>query len=464
MINLPGVTVTGVQPEPVKPMQVQGTPGFTVIGGYVDTNERNPKLVGDQKYVTAADILANVSIVAAGTHYFADLVASPEWKLEPADESSEAQHVADFIESCMYDLDSSWHRIIRRASMFRFYGFGVHEWTAKKRDDGKIGFKRIAVRPQHTIKQWDIDAKTGDVVGVIQQSPMTFQNVYLPRGKLVYLVDDTLSDNPEGFGLVRHLAEPADRYTEYKRIEGSGFERDFRGIPVGWAPRAEIQAAVASGQITKEQGDQMTMGMAQFVSMRAKATNTGLLLDSSVYMSNTDTGMSPSATRKWGMELLQGSAQGIEHVGAAIEREQYDLALILGVESLLTGKGGGGSRALSEDKSRNLYLKVNSCVKDIGEAFDTDFIGPLMRLNGLDMKLKPSLKPEDVSFRTVEEITNALSDMATAGAVLHPEDPVVNDVRDLLGVSRQPEELAAINAEPKEPADNGNQERTPPAR
>lgn len=438
MADLPGVTSVGVAPEPVKPMKNMGVPGFQVVGGYINTpEERNPRLIGEQKYITASDILANVSIVAAGIHYFLNLVASPEWKIEPKNDSSEAKALAEFAEECMYDMDQSWHRIIRRSAMFRFYGFGLQEWTAKKRKDGKLGFKRVAPRPQHTIQQWDID-NNGDVKGVVQFSPLTYQPIYIPRGKLIYLVDDSLTDSPEGFGLVRHLAEPADRYMEYKRIEGSGFERDFRGIPVGRAPRAEVEAAVEAGQITRAQADAMINGMAQFVSLRAKSTNTGLLLDSSVYMSKTDTGETPSSAPKWDMDILTGSSQGIEAVGEAINREAYDMALILGVEGLLVGKDSG-SRALSEDKSRNLYLNVNSCTKDIGEAMDKDFFGPLWKMNGLNEDLMPSLQPEDVSFKSVEEITAALRDMATAGAILSPTDPVINDVRTLLGVSEAEE-------------------------
>ncbi|QIG67392.1 DUF935 domain-containing protein [Rhizobium phage RHph_TM3_3_9] len=438
MADLPGVTPVGVKPEPVKPMQNMGVPGFQVVGGYVNTpEERNPKLIGEQKWITASDILANVSIVAAGVHYFLNLVASPEWKVEPADDSAEAKALAEFAEECMYDMERSWHRVIRRSAMFRFYGFGLQEWQAKRRDDGRIGMARLAPRPQHTIQQWDIDGN-GDVKGVVQYSPLTFQPLYIPRGKLVYLVDDSLTDSPEGFGLLRHLAEPADRYMEYKRIEGSGFERDFRGVPIGYAPLADIERAVAAGQIDRATADTMKNGLAQFVAMRAKATNTGLLLDSSTYASQTDTGSTPSSVKRWGIELLTGSAQGIDAVGAAIEREMYDMALILGVEGLLVGKDSG-SRALSEDKSRNLYLTVNSCTKDIGEAFDKDFFGPLWKLNGFDEKLKPSLQPEDVSFKSVEEITAALKDMAAAGAILSPTDPVINDVRTLLGVSEAEE-------------------------
>lgn len=440
MIDLPGVTTR----EAVKPRREMGVPGFSVVGGHLESKERNPALVGEQKYITASDILANVAIVGAGVKYFLNLVASPEWKVEPVDDSAEARQVAEFVESVMYDMDESWTRIIRRSGVYKFYGFGVQEWTAKKRFDGKIGYKNIETRPQFTIKRWDIDHATGSVRGFYQTSPHDYSEHYIPRNKTIYLVDDTLTDSPDGFGWLRHLAEPAERYMEYQRIEGSGFERDFRGIPIGYAPRAEIQEAVDAGEINQATANQILSGLDKFVQMRNKATNTGLLLDSSTYRNvSPDGGQGHSSAKKWAIELLTGSAQGIEHVGKAIERLRFDMAAILGTDGLLLGTDSG-SRALSEDKSRNLYLNVNATVNDIAETYEKDFIDPLWTLNGFDDRLKPSLRAEDVSFRTIDDVTKALRDMATAGAPLTPDDESINVVRGMLGLPDQPESLIDV--------------------
>jgi hypothetical protein len=326
--------------------------------------------------------------------------------------------------------------------MYRFYGFGIQEWTAKRRDsDGLIGFKNIETRPQFTIYQWDINQRDGKVDGFWQLSPHDYSTYYLPRAKTIYIVDDTLTDSPDGFGWLRHLADPAERYMEYQRIEGSGFERDFRGIPVGRAPRAEVAAAVQSGELTQAEANQITGGLESFITARNKATNTGLLLDSSTYTSVSETGQSVSSTPKWGIELLTGSATGIEHVGAAIKRLEFMMAAILGTEGLLVGSDGG-SRALSEDKSRNLYLNVNACVNDIAESYEKDFINPLWTLNGFDDRLKPSLSASDVSFRSVEEVTKALGDLARAGAMIGPDDEVINHIRRMMNLPNQPEGLA----------------------
>lgn len=434
MIDLPGVKRT----EPIKPRREQGAPGFSVIGGFLQSKERNPRLIGEQKFITASDILANVPIVAAGVKYFVNLLASPEWKVEPVDDTDEAKEAVDFVYSAMYGMEASWARTIRRSGMYKFYGFGVQEWTAYRRDDGRVAYKSIETRPQFTIDRWDIDPTTGRVRGFWQRSPHDSSEYYIPRGKTIYLVDDTLTDSPDGFGWLRHLAEPADRYMEYQRIEGSGFERDFRGVPVGRAPLAEIEAAVEAGEITRAAADGITGGLSKFIQMRNKSTNTGLLVDSSTYTSVSDTGTSTTSVPKWDIELLTGSSAGIEHVGNAIKRLEFVMSTVLGTEGLLIG-AEGGSRALSEDKSRNLYLNVNATLNDIAESYEKDFIDPLWTLNGLNNRLKPTLRVEDVSFRSVDDVTKALADLARAG--LTPDDEATNFVRGMLGLPDQPESL-----------------------
>jgi hypothetical protein len=46
---------------------------------------------------------------------------------------------------------------------------------------------------------------TGRLKGVIQESPLTGESLYIPRWKSIYLVDDLLSDSPDGLGLVPPL-------------------------------------------------------------------------------------------------------------------------------------------------------------------------------------------------------------------------------------------------------------------
>ena len=419
--------------EAAKPMQAQGVPGFQAFGGYIARREKNGELIGSQRWTTASDILTNVSVIAASMRFILNLVARPTWRFEPADDSKEAEEMAEFMEDLIYDLDTSWTRVVRRMAMYRYFGFGMHEWVAKKNDDGKVVLESLDSRPCHSIDRWDLD-ENGKVIGVWQRDPQTGQEVYLPRKKVVYLVDDAMTDLPDGMGWFRHLAEPANALRALLDLERIGFERDLRGTPIGRAPIRKLNEMVQSGQLTQEQVNDMVNGLKSFVALERKTSETGIVLDSSPYESKTDSGVSPGAALHWGLDLLTGEPASMEALGKAVNRLATDMALIMGTDVILTGRDGEGSRALSEDKSRNLYLSVNSMLGDIAEAVDRDVIPIIWEMNGFDDKLRPTASPEDVSFRDVKDVADTLATMVDAGYMLAPDDPAFDYLRDLPGL------------------------------
>lgn len=430
-------------PAKLPAMQEAGVSGTPRYGGYLREPESSARMIGANRYRFAADILTNTSIVAAGVRYFLNLVSKPKWKVTPADETDAAQEVADFVEECLFGMATSWSRIIRRSGMFRYHGFGIGEWTAIKRDDGRIGLKDIESRPQHTIYRWGSDDQ-GAITGVWQRNPQNGQEIWLPRSKIVYLVDDMMTDSPEGLGWFRALAEPANRLKRYLEIETIAYERNLAGVPVGRIPYAEIESAVKGGALTREEADKVIDGMEQFVDLQAKNRATSLILDSAPYESTTADGTTVSPVLKWGIELLKGDMTGVDHLGLSIHREIHQLARIIGIETLLLGADGKGSMALSKVQSENLSLVINSTVQDMAEAFDRDAIGPIVDLNGIPDKLRPTLGAEDVAFKDVLDMSQFLANMAMAGAVMQPDDPAINDMRALAGLPDQSEPTPAM--------------------
>lgn len=429
------------QREGARPTKQQGVSGFVVLGGHLQQNERNPKLIGQERWRTAARILTNISIVAAGVRYMLNLIARPAWRFEPANDSAEAKEMAEFAESVLKDIRGSWTGTVRRMALYRFHGFGIHEWVAKKRDDGKIGIEAIHVRPCHTVERWDVDA-SGDVLGVEQRRPQDGVAVYLPRGKVIYLVDDSLTDSPEGMGWFRHLVEPAERLKTLLGIEVMGFERDLSGIPIGRAPISEINELVGqqvgSEIYTATNATAALEGIKNFVTAEVRKPNTGLLMDSVTYVAQSDTGENISPQYKWDVQLLTGEQSSIDAMAKAVERLEFSMALIMGTESMLVGRGGEGSRALSEDKSKNLYLQATSTLEDMCEFVKRDILGPVWALNGLKDELMPTPTTESVAFKDAELIAKVLAEMSTAGAVLAPDDPAIDDIRALLDLPPMP--------------------------
>lgn len=451
--------LNSIRRSKASPMKPAGTSGTAIYGGFVISGETSSKLQGTERYKTYSELLANVSIIAAGTRAFQQLVSKAGWKFEPAEESgTEGEDLAKLVEEIFYDMASPWPRIVKRASLYRFYGFGVQEWTAKKRDDGVIGMLDIAARPQRTIEQWDVD-DTGRVVGIIQRSPQTMTQLYLPRSKVIYCVDDSLSDSPEGLGLLRHVVDAASRLRRFEQLEGFGYETDLRGIPVGRGPFAALQQAVADGKLTAAQKATIELPMRQFIEGHVKNPQLGILLDSITYQS-ADEANTPSAIPLWSIELMTGSSQSHEFVANAIERLNREIARVLGVEQLLLGEKGAGSLALSRDKSNQMAMLVDSTLNDLCFQFKTDLLEPLFKLNGWDTALMPTLKTESIQYRDVEQVTSALAQMATAGAVLPPDDPAINEVRDMLGLSKQPQEIIDVALQQK--ADEAKAALMPP--
>lgn len=424
----------------VPPQQTAGVAGVRVVGGFVDEEELERSLRGDERYKTFSDLLANVSIVAASTRYFLNLVAKVQWRFEAAEADRDGQFAERAERMLTEDPATPWHRIVRRAAMYRFYGFSVQEWTARRDEEGALTFADVAPRPQLTIERWDVE-ETGEVRGVVQRAPVTQREIYLPRPKLVYLVDDTLSDSPEGLGVFRHLAKPGRTLKRFEQLEGFGFETDLRGIPLARAPFTELAKLVEQGRLSKAERERIEAPLREFLEEHVKTPSLGLLLDSIPYEGEDDAA-TPSSVRQWDLELLSGGNTTQEQIAASISRLNHEMARIMGTEGLLLGGDKVGSLALSRDKSHNLFLIVDGALLEIGEQFALDLLDPLWRLNGWPPETKPTMKHEAVQFRDVTEISAALRDMATAGAVLDPRDPAIAQVRDLLGLSRPPVDLA----------------------
>lgn len=417
----------------VSPYKEAGVSGTVIYNGMIQDREKNRSLNGIQKFLTYEDILANVTIVSASVRFYTALVANPDWSVEPADDSSEAQYYADLFTEIIHDQDRSFSSIVRNTSMYKFNGFSVSEMTAKKRDDGIIGLKSIETRPCRTITRWDVDEQ-GNVVGFIQTKPSTATEIYIPRKKAVYLVDELMTDSPEGFGIFRAIAETANRLRDIQMTEKIGIDRDLRGTPVGRAPIALLNQAMQNGEITKEQFEAATKGLEDLLQTMKKSTDTSILLDSKTYESQSENGRSVSSVAQWDVSLLSGdNASTLSETDKVIRRLNMEIARSMGTESLLVGDGSTGSLALSKDKSRNLMLNVNSTLKDIADQYNKDIIPFLRDLNGWPKELMPKLVPAEISQRDVEEISSFFRDMATSGVPLNRNDKAVEEVFNMVG-------------------------------
>lgn len=435
-----GRRIVGVDQPPVEPEETVGTGGTAVYGGYIQDLDKDASLNGLKRYATYSDLLANVTIIATGVRFTQNLVSKAVWKVKPPIESGEeapseeAQRLADLTWEILNDMETPWHRVTRRASSYKNYGFSIQEWTAKVRDDGVIGFLDIEPRAQVTIERWDLDEHSR-VLGVTQRSPQSQREIYLPRAKIVYLVDDALNDSPEGLGLFRNMVDAGRRLRRYLQLEGFGFEGDLRGIPLARAPLSDLDQMVKDKKITKERADELIDGMRVFLTKHIRSPQLAMMMDSKTYQT-TDERQTPSNIPQWDVKLLDGGSYELDAVNDAIKRTMTEISRLFGVEHLMLGDGEAGSFALAKEKSQSFFLMVDNTLKEIAKQFEKDLIDPLWEMNGWDQKHKPELVFEPLASRDTEQAAAILRDLSITGVTLDRKDEAVQEILDQLGLTR----------------------------
>lgn len=423
--------------------------------GTFDEPDSTVSLVGSRRFEEFDRMTRDVAIVAAGVRLFLNLISNAVWSVNPPENLDDAQTkiaqgYADEAYAMLFDMTTSWSNIVRKTATFRLHGFVIQEWTAVKKPDGSIGFKDIEHRPQRTITRWLRD-EGGTVEAVVQRVPGR-QDVTLPRSKIIYAVDDTLSDSPEGVGLFRHMAKTAARLEMFLALEEIGFTTDLRGIPIARAPlgelRQEIQDAAPGPARAEANARRITLlqPLKDFLNKHVRNEKTGVLLPSETFMATSvDKSVSPSSVPKWALELLNGDSHSFDSMANAVNRMNQELARILGVEHLLLGATGGGSLALARSKVGTFYLTVTSTLLDLLEVYDRDLLVPWADLNGIPEELRPEMGVNEISDADVADLLDALAKLAQAGAPVMPDDPAVGEIYDLMGLTRPPERMDEVD-------------------
>lgn len=439
-----GLMVPRVTAQPGRAQGRSATPSY---GGYVTSRERNPLLIGQRKYKTYDEMLLDTSIVASSVRYYLNMIARPGWEFNAVDDKPEAKKYAELTDEALRGhLTVPWHRVIKRAATYRLYGFNTQEWVAQRQKSGIIALTDIQSRLQRTIELWDVD-QVGVVSGIVQRSPHDGGLYYVPREKLLYLVDDAFDDSPEGLGLFRQAVAANQYLARFLQLEAWGYETDLKGTPMIRAPLSYLQQQVDDGNITEEKMAEILQPFKTLLQNHVRTPELGLMLDSMVYHGEGENAQ-PSSNKMFDFSVITGevTANAQQAVSVAIERLNWDIARIFGTETLLLGANGRGAYALSKDKTQNLLMVVDGVLLDVAAQVTKDLIRPIFRMNGWPEEYMPRPTTDAIVYRDIETITSALLDMAKSGAVLSPEDEAINTIRRALGLPRAPEINRAAEA------------------
>ena len=343
--------------------------------------------------------------------------------------------MAHEIERQLKGLETPWSTVVERAGLFMWFGVSAQEWVLREATHGDFaGALELAdflVRPPATIERWPM--ADGKLTEIVQRDPLTGEEKRVPRWKLLYLVDALITDDPQGTGRFRQVAELAKRLGVLEQIEGWGFQTDLGGQAIGRIPEAELAKLPAAEQA------RMKAGILEFLREPIKRPGFGLALDSSPYK---DASGNLTNIPKWGIELLRAAGTSHKEVGEAIKRLIWQMALVLGVEHKLVGFDGAGANSHQKQKSADFYNATLSALTKMAEEFRRVLV-TLFQLNGWDPALVPTPTLDYLAFQDVAGVIDGIQKLSTED----PRMPHVQQLFKAMGLTPPPEDLLEELAE-----------------
>ena len=190
----------------------------------------------------------NDDVVGAILFAIEMLVRQCCWNVEPGGETAKDKEAAEFVESCMDDMQDTWIDTISEILSFLTYGWSFHEIVYKRRmgntrdsrtkskfNDGLIGWKKLPIRAQETLYQWEYDNED-NLLGMTQMPPPDFGTFTIPIEKALLFRTKSRKNNPEGRSILRNAYRSWYFKRRIQEIEGIGIERDLAGLPVIYGP------------------------------------------------------------------------------------------------------------------------------------------------------------------------------------------------------------------------------------
>ena len=132
--------------------------------GSIFFEEFLPELRGVKGVHAYSEMADNDATIGAILYAIEMLMRQCDFHVEPAGESAKDKEAAEFVESCMNDMERTWTETLSEILSFLTYGWSYHEIVYKRRigkttspitnskyNDGLIGWRKLPIRSQDTL-------------------------------------------------------------------------------------------------------------------------------------------------------------------------------------------------------------------------------------------------------------------------------------------------------------------------
>lgn len=351
------------------------------------------------------------------------LVRQASWNVEPGGGTAKDREAAEFVKSCMDDMQQTWIDTISEILSFLTYGWSFHEIVYKRRmgrtkdnrtsskyDDGLIGWMKLPIRSQETLYQWEYDDQD-NLIGMTQMPPPDFGLITIPMTKAMLFRTRSRKDNPEG----RSILRTAYRSWYFKRriqeIEGIGIERDLAGLPVITTPEG-----MDIWDKDDEDMNAIRAGLEAMVKNIRRDSTEGLVLPFGYSFELTSTG---------------GSRQF--DTNSIIARYDTKISQTVLADFIQLGHESVGSFALSSDKTNLFSMAICAFLDIICQTFNSQGIPALIDINGdhfAGVTDYPRLTHGDIEDVDLATMATFIKDMTSIGVII-PDESLEDYVRQL---------------------------------
>ncbi len=339
------------------------------------------------------------------------LMRQSEWSVKEASPGEADVAAAEFVTSCMYDMEETWSDFISEVLSFLTYGWSYHEIVYKRRmgntknpetkskyTDGLIGWRKLPIRSQDTLWEWKYDEQD-NLIGLIQCAPPNYEQLFIPIEKALHFKTRSRKCNPEGRSILRNSYRDWYFKRRIQEIEGIGIERDLAGLPVLEAPEGvDIWSEEYKEEL--EKAENIVRGV-------RRDEREGIVLGNGWKFTLTSTG----GRRQFDTNQI-------------IERYDTRMAMTVLADFVLLGHQKVGSFALSSDKTEMFGVALGAFLDLICEVFNNQAIPRLIDINGDHFKGitdYPELIHGDIETQDLSQLGEFVAKMVGIGAITPDE-------------------------------------------
>ena len=395
-----------------------GRTGLNRWGGHID-EEFLQDLSGMKGIRVYQEMSDNDATVGAILFAIKMLIRQASWSVQPAGAEKKDEEAAEFVQSCLNDMQDTWTNTISEILSFLTYGWSVHEICYKRRmghkrdprldskySDGLIGWLKLPIRCQESLYEWEFD-NSDNLTAFIQMPAPDYRIIRIPAEKILLFRTESRKGNPQGRSILRTAYRSWYHKKRIEELEGIGIERELAGYPTLQAPQGvEIWAP----------------------------ENAGLLQMCNDFISNIRRDSMEGLTLPYGWELKLLSTGGARQIDISATITRYDMAIARTVlaDFLFLGSGNVGSWALSSDKTALFSVAIGTYLDIICEVFNRAAIPALIDINGghfNGITDYPTLTHGDIETQDLAALGTFLKDMTGIGLIT-PDEAIEDYIRE----------------------------------